>query len=101
LSRAALARGIGEGQAVAVNLIPDVMAERVDKHAGAWRHDVPANLLGSVHARPALGRLRLLERKHARVVDHDRHLGQHFKTRVAKVDKRVELTGAEIGVEAQ
>jgi hypothetical protein len=54
-----------------------------------------------VHVRPALGRLRLVERKHARVVDHDRDLGQRVETRIAKVDKRVELTGAKIGVEAQ
>ena len=67
----------------------------------AWWHDVPANLPSGVHVRPALGRLRLVERKHARVVDHDRDLGQRVETRIAKVDKRVELTGAKIGVEAQ
>ena len=32
LSRAAFTRGIDEGQAVAVDLDPRVMAEQVDKH---------------------------------------------------------------------
>ena len=81
--------------------VPNVMAERVNKHAGARWHDVPANLLGGVHARPTLGWLRLVERKHARVVDHNRDLGQRVETRIAKVSKRVELTGAKIGVEAR
>lgn len=74
------------------------VAERVNKHAGAWWHGLPANVPGGVHVRPAVGRLRLVERKQARVVDHDRNLGHSVVTRIAKVDKSVELAGTKIGV---
>ena len=74
------------------------VAERVNKHAGAWWHGLPANVPGGVHVRPAVGRLRLVERKQARVVDHDRDLGHSVVTRIAKVDKSVELAGTKIGV---